>query len=65
MIDVCVVQIVFGFCAVPSGTDADELLQARKEEHKSWRHVEQNPFAWEVGGVPDRDVRVMAVEGEK
>ena len=30
------VQKVFGLCAVPSGTNADEPLQARKEEHKSW-----------------------------
>ena len=54
-----------GYARCRLGPTLIEPLQARKEEHKSWDMLNRILFAWEMGGVPDRDVRVMVVEGEK
>ena len=60
-----VVQEVLGLCAVPSGIEADEPLQAREERHGRVRDNVQKILELEEGRVPPRNARVWKVEGEE
>ena len=63
MVRLCVVQEVFGLCAVPSGTEADEL-QARKERRERVRKMLKIILQLEEGRMPDRNAQGWKVEGK-
>ena len=59
-------QEVFGSCAVPFGTEADEPLQAREESHGiRWEHVQKIILKLQEGRVPDWKRRRMERRRDK